>query len=478
MKREVLFFLDARDQIWLDIVDFIAKENPTYQITVVDMAAFTYPKVPPWRVPRLYEGFSDPVSAMFASYGVKYIQGGSVVGQSIPEAKGDRERLKTAIVSNYVSAARTVPSNLHGIKWMSVSVLQHHLSRLARRAFGVSEQIMSLLEPARVYVINGRLPQQKAAVIAAEHLNLEIWFLELDRGRLYRSRYQPHDRIRSQEELSKVAQSLSGSQMTTSISSWLAQFSSANAEMNKFSVTRTDTGANLADSGHLAIFATSSRDEYESVEFDFSEAQWESQLHAFSEVWRIVGSTDLKPILKIHPNLLNKRPFFVVGELSRIRRFLSKNPNFTVVGPSDKQNIYAIFPRAALVVVHNSTVGLEASIRGIPVICTNSTSYDSLADVTKFHSLEQVKLLAKVQSYADPTGAMKFLAARDALSVPIKFFPGRIVLENYSLRLQIIRSIRDASIFSIMFEQRWHLYRELNRRIEKLFLANARRMED
>lgn len=447
------------------------------QVTVVDMASFAYPKPPPWRVPRRFERFSNPVHSMFSSIGIEYIDGKSIKGgRKIPSEK-EKKRLKIAVVSNAVSALKMLRPKRLRPGHLSFAVLEKYLTVGSERALGTASKIIRELKPSRVYILNSRFPQQKAALIAAEEQNSDIWFLEIYLGKLYRRRYPPQNRIATQKDLEKMGSKLKTNELLTSTQSWISEFSNAKAKNNQFKVIEPSSSKRLPGSGRdLVIFPMSSTDEFASVEFENDRSSWSSQLDAFIEAWRLVRKTDQIPILKLHPNFLNKNPLFLLSELSKVRRFLKNNPEFMVVRSASKISTYELLPRAALVVVHNSTVGLEASIRGIPVVCTNLTAYDLIADVVRFHGPQDHKLVADLPARSDPKGAMVYVTASEQLNIEIPLFEDRVELRDYSRIKQLIRSLKDASFFSIVFEQRWRLHKRANRAIETMYLRNLKRI--
>lgn len=60
---------------------------------------------------------------------------------------------------------------------------------------------------------------------------------------------------------------------------------------------------------------------------------------------------------------------------------LRQAPNVAFLGPSDYVSSYDLIRRAKLVLVYNSSVGLEASIAGVPVLCAGRARYTQVPTV-------------------------------------------------------------------------------------------------
>jgi hypothetical protein len=60
---------------------------------------------------------------------------------------------------------------------------------------------------------------------------------------------------------------------------------------------------------------------------------------------------------------------------------LRHSPNLLFLGPSDYVSSYDLIRRSKLVLVYNSSVGLEASIAGVPVLCAGRARYTQVPTV-------------------------------------------------------------------------------------------------
>jgi hypothetical protein len=120
---------------------------------------------------------------------------------------------------------------------------------------------------------------------------------------------------------------------------------------------------------------------------------------------------------------------------------------------------YDLISYSDVVVTENSTVGVEASAEGLPVICSNSCHYDIITDVVKVHGPEDLNKIDNMSKTSDPRGAQRYIAYTEMLldSVPPNEFS--VSLSNFSKFKLLIPSLIDGSIFSIAFELRWKIYR-------------------
>jgi len=120
---------------------------------------------------------------------------------------------------------------------------------------------------------------------------------------------------------------------------------------------------------------------------------------------------------------------------------------------------YDLISYSDVVVVENSTIGLEASAQGVPVICTNSCAYDIIADVVTVHGPEDLDKIYNMSKTSDPRGAQRYIAFSDTIREFIPRNEFNVALSNFSRIKQFISSVIDGSAYSMVFELRWKIYR-------------------
>jgi hypothetical protein len=400
---------------------------------------------------------------MFEKLGVKYVDGRRVRSKHEPLASEEIRKLRVAVESSLISALRkslAKPSE-------RVGLLEKLADRLVTaqsvQVFALAVHVLSEFSPSHVFIVNGRFAGEQACVLAAQRLKFEISFLEINSifANLFARPYRIQDRAASQKHALSMGKNLSKVNLRDSAERWESEQRNKNSMTNPFNKLWVESSSSwdLPRKG-LALFATSSRDEYDSLDIDWKEASWENQLDSFHAIWGKIKSSELTPVLRVHPNLLNKHPASGLREISETKQFLRKNPDFVVVWPSSPVSTYDLLSYSELVVVQNSTLGLEASIKGIPVVCTDSSGYDLVADVYRIHGNSDLATL-KTPLTSDKFGAEVFVAAQAALDVRVERNELGVDIGNHSRARLFALSVLDGSLASIVFELRWKLYRRI-----------------
>jgi hypothetical protein len=126
--------------------------------------------------------------------------------------------------------------------------------------------------------------------------------------------------------------------------------------------------------------------------------------------WTLSGHPDTLFVLRAHPD--ETRP----GKTSResVSQWVSQNnahtlPNLIFVDSSQSLSSYELLQRSKFVMVYNSTIGLEATILGLPVLCAARARFTQLPTV--FFPTTQQEYRQQLE---------KFLSA-DHITVPPEF---------------------------------------------------------
>ena len=90
-------------------------------------------------------------------------------------------------------------------------------------------------------------------------------------------------------------------------------------------------------------------------------------------------------------------------------RGVDKEPNVVFVSPNESLSSYELIQRSKFVMVYNSTIGLEASIMGAPVLCAGNARFTQYPTVFFPQTIEDVRRKMK-----------EFLIA-DSIDVPLEF---------------------------------------------------------
>jgi hypothetical protein len=94
--------------------------------------------------------------------------------------------------------------------------------------------------------------------------------------------------------------------------------------------------------------------------------------------------------LRVHPNLATKAEDCFLRERAGIRWLATRHPDLLVIWHDDFASTYALLDATNAVVVWDSTVGLEASARGIPVWTMATSRYGLVADIREILSAKEL----------------------------------------------------------------------------------------
>lgn len=152
---------------------------------------------------------------------------------------------------------------------------------------------------------------------------------------------------------------------------------------------------------NIVIF-NSSEDEYFSIskQFDVS-VLFPNQYIALTTIFeRFKNSKDIHFYLRIHPNLAN------VPYKSHTMLYDLKYDNVTIIPPSSPISSYTLMENAEKILVFNSTMGLESSYWGKPVIAMSSCFYSGYGIV--YEPQNTIELFSLIEDqYLAPQKAPK-----------------------------------------------------------------------
>jgi hypothetical protein len=458
-RESVLVFLDKRNRFWFDSLARIKTIHTHSKVVVVDIGNLDFPTPPPWlglESALKRKNFAE----RFAPIGVSYIPPRRHISPDPLHSltPRDRVRLQRAVRSSSNSFLRRSFVDEGRISIISRWLVEAHVRRKGRKALQLSRTLIKEYKPSKIYLVNGRLAHEKACLIAAEEAGLDVNYMEVNYffGSLYLREYAPHDRLSLQREFE-----LHKSNLNVRLASKLGTDYLANREQaggqNPFSGLWRGQNKSMLGSSSLVLCATTSRDEYESLDYEWGSSEWQSQYQAFGEIVR-AQDANLTPYLRIHPNLLNKSLRSIWKELQLIQNSVEKYPEFGVIWPASALNTYSLIKRAKLVVVQNSTVGLEALLMGKRVVCTSESIYDSLSGVTSVLNPRDLHLMSSTQEH-DPKDAEKFLLAQRERDGDTLASAAGAFLEKRSSAGQFLGAIIDGSIWSVVWELRWKISR-------------------
>jgi hypothetical protein len=243
--------------------------------------------------------------------------------------------------------------------------------------------------------------------------------LHIEKGeglnRAYIQEYAPQDRLRSQGSVDAILAGLSPQQVDEIADTWLAKRAPAKDSRNEFSTLWSNTlPPAIAKEKHenkkVAGFFTSSQDEFQFLGPEWQLHEWKDQFVAFDLIMTQLEKAGYACYLRVHPNLATKAHECFLREREGIRQLAGRHPNLTLIWHDDSANTYTLLEASDGVVVWDSTVGLEASARGLPVWTTATSRYGLVADIRELLSAEDVSAIGLASWPVDARAAKRFIA--------------------------------------------------------------------
>lgn len=288
------------------------------------------------------------------------------------------------------------------------------MRQAARRAYELHLQALEKfceMQNLVVFIPNGRFPNQKAVELAAGRSGATVRFYERgfrpDRG-FYLGSHPTQDRINRQSKATELSSAKLFSTEMTDASEWIKARRRKNSSVNEFSLLWSGhRSSKVRNINFSTVFFTSSQDEYLALD-DWKGFGWLDQYEAFDF---FAANVTGPKCLRIHPNFVNKSFGHALDEMKRINWLVSRNPSVKVVWPTDKVNSYALMEQAERIVVHGSTVGLEASATSKPVWNSGNSIYDIHADIRNFKPNEHYDKEFFLPWKVNPQGSLEIVQA-------------------------------------------------------------------
>lgn len=241
-------------------------------------------------------------------------------------------------------------------------------------------------------LFNGRFASVKGAVLAAAQLSKPVFFHE--RGcsmeKFSLKDYQPHDRIRFQEDIREHWNKANKGKAAIQIAKDFFVSKRAGKEQGwtsfKDKMIAGASSSIIADArsrtrpaiGKVICFFSSSEDEYLSTEgvFETSGFEWQSQSQACAALAKAADKNGHSLIIRNHPHLQYK------AHADRAKwdnlEFMEEPHKAILIKSNSAVDTYELIDYCDLVVVYGSTVGIEAVFWGKPVIAMSDTLYDEI----------------------------------------------------------------------------------------------------
>ena len=281
--------------------------------------------------------------------------------------------------------------------------LEWQLWRWAEVAFGVAQTVFQSRHYCFAVILNGRHTVDTALKLAARAAGISELFWEgspSGRGRLFLASHQPQDYYAFLNEAREAtSKNLDFGETQSWLESRFSSSSGSNRYSSKFEPLRSQP---RHQNENLVAFFTASQDERWALDQELAPARsWDSQYAGFEKVLHILGPS-YTPVIRMHPNTLNKSVRYVFRETLDVARLLRLFPSLLLYLPWSKQNSYDLVKRSHLVVTSSSTIGAESLAMGKKAVHLNSSKYQLSSGMTLFNGrdLTQREAAASLQKIA------------------------------------------------------------------------------
>ena len=350
-----------------------------------------------------------------------------------PAASGIAEAVHSALVS--YARDPLPPTNRRLGTWTR---LQRTLTAGSRKAFQVVAEVLADdPEIATVYVANGRFPHQRAAIEATRLAGRTIMFYEKgDKpNSFWLESHSTLDREATQSNVDAVLGARSQGDGAQVGVDWMNGRARPGNASNIYSRFFTDSGrpATSVDGARTVVgLFTSSQDEFAALGPEWHVQDWRDQWDGFDHVLSHLESAGHDFYLRVHPNFTTKSHASFVRERENVLELARKHPSLSVIWHDEQINSYALVGQTDVVVVWDSTIGLEASGRGVPVWELAASYYDLYADVRQWFGPGDDPSPAELQYEVDAARAHRFMGylvlrdtdlPRDALELRDRLTP-------------------------------------------------------
>lgn len=322
-------------------------------------------------------------------------------------AEGELEIAVGSVMASYFRSDRPNTSRRR------VRQLAAALRSEGRRTFQGLGRAIAELGADIVYVPNGRAPSQRLAALATQQAGAKL--LHLEKGEspdsAFLRPYAPQARLASQQSIAEVLAGHSKAEIRAIAEEWMTRRAPAAGSSNHFSsLWDSRSVVQFPRDARVVGFFTSSQDEFQSLGPDWGQHEWEGQLEAFDQILTHLETQGTLCYLRVHPNLANKSHAYFRREREQAKWLAGRHPALRVIWHDDPVNSYDLLEASDGVVVWTSTIGLEASARGLPVWTLASTRYGLTADITEVFSPTDLAKVPFKPRVVDRDGALDFIA--------------------------------------------------------------------
>ncbi len=327
--------------------------------------------------------------------------------RQVPEAVPERiaRTLEIAVMSSFASLLKAQNKEELGPEWRKAC---DHMLASAKKLFSYFMDEIRKERYEFIFTFNGRFGDTRPALEAARESGIGYGLYDAKRG------------TNEVVFMNELIHSTAGN-ARRAIAAYEADPTEATAQAEKFfglRVRQQSTGdpvfTKMQERGALpeAVLGTTKQviavypttdDEYKFIGKEWDGHVPEDQVEEIEKLVRALPAEQYLLVVKMHPNQARMAEHTIERYLDLMRKY----PNVVVEKPLSKKDTYALMRRADVVVTFASTVGVEASYAGKPVILIGDTMWGNLNIAHKVYSGEEAaKLIQAGVAPKPPLGAI------------------------------------------------------------------------
>ena len=390
-----IVFLSFITPEWLSAAEALRLEllRGGKEVLIVDASAFTFPR---------------RISSGAPSHIIKF-----KFHKSLNSTKmADQDVIAEAVWNSVRSLARETEVG------QDKSLFRFMASKIESRALSLIQGIEDISlglggeKFSEVFIPNGRFPNETLLTHLAGSIAKSTSYWELWGPNEYFVAPHPVHAWSSQVSILSdyVGSNLGDESKLSWAQEWLAKRSSVQSNsFAKFWSAGSEVGhVTQTEAGPLLAVFPSSSDEVGSIhksELHELDTQSISMRKVISRAHKIGYNVTVR----LHPNLLTKPRREFSRELKVFSKIASDFPGVQVLKPDSSVSSYKLIAESDIVYVHGSSIGVEASALGKPVLTSQRSAYSQVTDVIELLSDSDLSVIELPPSLPDRRKSLLYL---------------------------------------------------------------------
>ncbi len=298
----------------------------------------------------------------------------------------------------------------------------------------LEREILANGKPRVIYIPNGRFPHQKIVIEIAKKFDIQVKYFEKGEKQncFILSDSSILDRSFDTDSVKKSFIGLDSAQVNEIGQNWV------NARNPKFGKSTNfyaygfgseDRHKKLELTSKKATIFTSSQDEYAALGVEWHSHEWSSQYSAIEVCINHLMKHGYEVTLRVHPNLANKSHSAYLFEKKEIEHLSVKFGSVRVVAHNSNVNSYDLIEESDVVIVWDSTTGLEALVLGVPAWELAPSYYDSYVPIKRWFSILSTPEKLEYECQTERDRAIEFAAYMDLRDIPVSREMHKVILD-------------------------------------------------